>query len=294
MSHSYPPPALSLLPFTHMLENLLQGFPSFSPVFTTHAYQVCLWSTCNRATGPTGRKPSLCYVCNVPAVPNCLHNMLTHLLGKTLACSRTDDECMCSTPNGPPTVLPSPASCHAPSHSLDNHCTACTAKNNSPEGTVQDPDVEFAPLLQQVSATRKLPSHAAGTLDRCFVSILGRQSVYACSCEGCDTKQCVRHDKVAWRWTIKKIGLCQHASHSSYFEGMSLHSPLHMTLKLKDLLEGNCPQRARGLMGEAILGDHVVGKMSAKCIANWNTRRASPVPSTQAELEEGINELEEQ
>ena len=67
-----------------------------------------------------------------------------------------------------------------------------------------------------------------------------------------------------------------------------------MTLKLKDLLQGNCPQRAPALMREAFPGDPVVGKMSAKWIPNWNARRAPPPPSTKAELEKWINELEEE
>ena len=67
-----------------------------------------------------------------------------------------------------------------------------------------------------------------------------------------------------------------------------------MTLKLKDLLQGNCPQRALALMREAFPGDPVVGKMSAKWIANWNARRAPPPPSTKAELEKWINKLEEE
>ena len=49
----------------------------------------------------------------------------------------------------------------------------------------------------------------------------------------------MRHDQVAGRWTIKQIGLCEHGPNSSYLEGKSLHLPLHMTLKLKDLLQGN-------------------------------------------------------
>ena len=124
------------------------------------------------------------------------------------------------------------------------------------------------------------------------MSIPGRQNVYACSCEGCDTKRYVRHDQVAGRWTIKQIGLCEHGTNSSYLEGTSLHLPLPMTLKLKDLLQGNCPQRALALMREAFPGGPVVGKMSAKWIANWNARRAPPPPSTKAELEKLINELE--
>ena len=34
--------------------------------------------------------------------------------------------------------------------------------------------------------------------------------------------------------------------------------------------------------------------MSAKRIANWNARRAPPPPSTKAELEKWINELEKE
>ena len=194
----------------------------------------------------------------------------------------------------PPTAPPSPATGHTPSGSLDNGSTAGLANNNSTEATVEDPDVEFAPLHRQVFATRKLANHAARTVDGRFVSILGRQSVYECSCEGCDTKQYVRHDQVARRWTIKQIGLCEHGPNSSYLEGTSLHLLLHMTLKLKDLLQGDCPQRALALMREACPGDPLVGKMSAKWIANWNARQAPPPPSTKAELEKWINKWEEE
>ena len=37
--------------------------------------------------------------------------------------------------------------------------------------------------------------------------------------EGCDPKRYVRHDRVAGRWTIQQIGLCEHGANSSYFEG---------------------------------------------------------------------------
>ena len=64
----------------------------------------------------------------------------------------------------PPTVCPSHATGHAPSGSLDNGSTAGSANNNSTEATVEDPDVEFAPLHRQVFATRTLASHAARTV----------------------------------------------------------------------------------------------------------------------------------
>ena len=201
-------------------------------------------------------------------------------------------------PPRPPTVPPSPATGQgpgqAPSGSLDNGSTAGSANNNSTEATVEDPDVEFAPLHRQVFASRKLARDAARTVDGWFVSIPGRQNVYACSCEGCDSKRYVQHDQVAGRWTIKQIGLCEHGTNSSYLECLSLHLPMPMTLKLKDLLQGNCPQRALALMREAFLADPVVGKMSAKWIANWNARRAPSPPSTKAEVEKWINELEEE
>ena len=79
-----------------------------------------------------------------------------------------------------PTVPPCPATDHAFSGSLNNGSTAGSAKNNSTEATIEDPDVEFAPLHRQVFATRKLASHAARTVDGRFVSIPSRQSVYAC------------------------------------------------------------------------------------------------------------------
>ena len=85
------------------------------------------------------------------------------------------------------------------SGSLDNGSTPTSANKNSTEATVQDPHVEFEPLHKQVFATRKLASHAARAVDGCFVSIHGEQSVYACSCERCDTKRYMLHDKVAGR-----------------------------------------------------------------------------------------------
>ena len=129
----------------------------------------------------------------------------------------------------PPTVPPSPATGDAPSGSLDNGSTAGSANNNSTEAGVEDPDVEFAPLHRQVFATRKLASHAARTMDGRFVSVPGRQSVYACSFEGCDTKRYVRHDQVAGRWIIKQIGLSEHGPNLSYLVGTSLYLPLHIT-----------------------------------------------------------------
>ena len=68
-----------------------------------------------------------------------------------------------------------------------------------------------------------------------------------------------------------------------------------MTLKLKDLLQGNCPQRALALMRAALPRGPVVGKMSAKWNANWN---ACPPPppalSTKAKGEKRLKELEEE
>ena len=130
---------------------------------------------------------------------------------------------------GPPTILPTPATSHAPAVSLDRHSTAGSANNNSTEAVVEDRDVEFAPLHPQVFPTRKLAHHAARTLVRRFVSIPGRQSVYACPCEGYDTKRYMQRDHVARRWTIKQIGLCVHGTKSSYLEGMSLYFPLAPT-----------------------------------------------------------------
>ena len=119
------------------------------------------------------------------------------------------------------------------------------------------------------------------------MSIPGRQPVYASSCEGCDTKRYVQHDQVAGRWTIKQIGFCEHGPNSSYLEGTSLHLPLHMTLKLKDYLQGNCPQRALALMREAFPGDRVIGKMSATWIAHWNARRLPRPPVPRQSLRNG-------
>ena len=110
------------------------------------------------------------------------------------------------------------------------------------------------------------------------MSILSRQSVYACFCGDCDTKRYKRHDHVAGRWTIKEIGVCEHGPNSSYLEGASLHLPLHMTLELKDLLQSNCPQRALILMREVFPSDPVLGQKPAKWIARWNARPTPPSP----------------
>ena len=116
----------------------------------------------------------------------CFHIILKGALPaeRTLSVSAED-------PPRPPTVPPSPATGQgpgqAPSGSLDNGATAGSANNNSTEATVEDPDVEFAPLHRQVFETRKVARDAARTVDGRFVSIPGRQNVYACSSEGCDT-----------------------------------------------------------------------------------------------------------
>ena len=71
----------------------------------------------------------------------------------------------------------------------------------------------------------------------------------------------------------------------------ALHLPLAMTLKLQDLLAGNCPQRALALMREAFPGDPLVSKMTAWWITNWSQRRMPPPASTKAALEKRINDL---
>ena len=182
--------------------------------------------------------------------------------------------CLLQTEWVVPPPSPSPATNHAPSGSLDNNSTPGSPNNGSTEATVEDPDGEFAPLHRQVFATRKLARDAAHTVDRRFVAMPSRQCVYTCSCEGCDTKPYVRHDRVAGRWTIWQIGVCEHGTNLSYLEGKSLHLLLYMTMKLTDLLQSNSPQRALALMREEFLGDPMVGKMSAKWITNWNAQRA--------------------
>ena len=177
-------------------------------------------------------------------------------------------------PPRPPTVPPSPATGQgpgqAPSGSLDNGSTAGSANNNSTEATVEDPDVEFAPLHRQVFATQKLARDAARTVDGRFVSIPGRQNMYACSCEGCDTKRYVRHDQVAGRWTIKQIGLCEHGTNSSYLEGTSLHLPLPMTLK-------RCPTTLRE--GSGTVEAFVCHDDSTNAAHLWKeTQNEPPVP----------------
>ena len=155
------------------------------------------------------------------------------------------------------------------------------------KATGEDTDVEFAPLQGQAFATHKPTSYAPHTVDGRFVSNDDRQSVYACSCEGCDTKRYVRDDQVAGQWTIKRISLCELGPNSSYSEGTSLHLPLHMILKLKDLLQTNCPQWALALMREAFPGDLVVGKISTKWIANWNLRPPPRLPIPRESLRNG-------
>ena len=174
------------------------------------------------------------------------------------------------TPSVPATVPSRPATGHATSRSLDNGSTSDSPNNGSNEATVEDPDAEFAPLRKQVFLTCKLASDAARTVDGCFVANPTRQSPYACSCEGCDTKWYVRHEGVAGRWTTRQIGLHEYGANSAYLEGKSLYLPLYMTLKLKDLPRGNCPQRALALMQEAFPSDPMVGKMLAKWNTNWN------------------------
>ena len=81
---------------------------------------------------------------------------------------------------------------------------------------------------------------------------------------------------------------------SSYLESKSPHLPLHITPKLTDLPQSNCPQRALALIMEAFRSDLVAGKTLAKWIAKWNARRALRPASTKAKLEKWINKLEEE
>ena len=200
-------------------------------------------------------------------------------------------------PPRPPTVPPSPATGQgpgqAPSGSLDNGSTAGSANNNSTEATVEDPDVEFAPLHRQVFATQKLARDAARTVDGLLVSIPGRQNMYTCSCEGCDTKRYVRHDQVAGRWTIKKIGLCEHGTNSSYLEGTSLHLPLPMTLKRcpTTLREGSCTVEAFVCHDDSTM-QRICGKRP-KMNHPSPAQAPEPSPSTPSALEHAPAQVSE-
>ena len=70
-----------------------------------------------------------------------------------------------------------------------------------------------------------------------------------------------------------------------------MHLPLGMTLKLQDLLAGNCPQRVLPLMWEAFLGDPLVDKMTARRTTNLAQQCRPPHPSTKAAFESRINNL---
>ena len=127
-----------------------------------------------------------------------------------------------------------------------------------------DEDTGFATLDGQAFRMAKLASTAARTIDGRFVSKLGHNCCYDCAQQGCGTQQWVYYDHDASYWRVRKVGICEHNTRSAYMQGTALHLPLAMTLKLQDLLGGNCPQRALALMREAFTGDPLVNKMTAR------------------------------
>ena len=92
-------------------------------------------------------------------------------------------------------------------------------------------------------------------------------------------------------WRVREVGFREHTTRSAYMQGKTLHLPLAMTLKLQDLLAGDCPRWALALMREACPGDPLVSKMTSWWVTNWAQRRKPPPPSTKAALEGRINKL---
>ena len=130
--------------------------------------------------------------------------------------------------------------------------------------TPSDEDTGFATLDTQAFPTKKLSSTAARSVDGPFVSKPGHNRRYDCAQQGCGTQRWVYHDHDAGCWRVEEVGVCEHNTRSAYMPGTALHLPLAMTLKLQDLLAGNCPQRALALMREAFPGDALVNKMTAR------------------------------
>ena len=116
-----------------------------------------------------------------------------------------------------------------------------TAATEPTPETPSDEDTRFATLDRQVFRTAKLASTAARTIGGRFVSKPGHNRRYDCAHQGCETKRWVYHDNYAGCWRVREVGICQHNSRSAYMQGTTLHLPLAMTLKLQDLLAGNCP-----------------------------------------------------
>ena len=154
-----------------------------------------------------------------------------------------------------------------------------------------DEDSGFPTSDRQAFRTAKLTSTAARTFHGCFVSKPGHNRRYDCAHENCETKRWVYYDNDASCWRAREVGFREHITRSAYMQSTTLHSPLAMTLKLQDLLDGNCPRRALALMWEAFPGDPLVSKMTARWLTNWSQRGNPPPPSTKAALEKWINNL---
>ena len=166
-----------------------------------------------------------------------------------------------------------------------------TATTEPTPETPSDKYTGFATLDSQAFSTKKFASTAARSIDGRFVSKPGHNRRHECAQQGCGTQRWVYHDDDAGCWRVKEVGICEHNTRSAYMQGTALHLPLAMTLKLQDLLAGNCPQRAQALMREAFPGDALVNKMTARWITNWSQHRMTPPPSTKAALEKWINDL---
>ena len=129
--------------------------------------------------------------------------------------------------------------------------------------TPSDEDTGFATLDRQAFRTAKVANTAARTINGRFVSEPGHNRRYDCAQQGWVTQQWVYHDHDAGCWRVGDVGICEHNTRSAYMQGTAPHLPLAMTLKLQDLLGGNCPQRALGLMREPFPGDPLVNNMTA-------------------------------
>ena len=139
-----------------------------------------------------------------------------------------------------------------------------TAATEPTPETPSDEHTGFATLDRQVFPTAKLASMAPRSIDGRFMSKPGHNRRYDCAHEGCQTKRWVYQDNDAGCWKVREVGFSEHTTRSAYMQGTALYLPLAMTLKLQDVLAGNCPWRALALMQEAFLGDPSVSKMTAR------------------------------
>ena len=163
------------------------------------------------------------------------------------------------------------------------------ATEPTPE-TPSDEDTGFATLATQPFHTAKLQARRLELL--MVISCLDQVTtivmiVHIKVAKPSDGSTMTTMLAVGW----SKVGIYEHATHSAYMQGTALHLPLAITLKLQDLLAGNCLQRALALMREAFPGDPLVSKMTARWVTNWAQRRRPPPPSTKAALEGWINNL---